>query len=66
MDKRRFKAFEKPAKFKQCSCGGTTKLINRRNFPHGVKSKGTYNRVYVCNQCNKVNPQNKTQMEVKR
>jgi len=66
MDRRRFKSFEKPVKFKQCTCGGTTKLINRKNYPHGVNSKGTYTRVYVCNSCSKSTFQNKTQSEVKR
>jgi len=36
---------------KKCFCGGTSRLKNRRNFPHGRKSPGRRVISYLCPNC---------------
>jgi len=65
MERRNFRRSERPAKRLTCSCGGETKLIKRRNFPHGRKSDGISYMVYKCSSCKKESSLNRTQ-EVRR
>jgi hypothetical protein len=60
MENRRFRKAEPPKKFITCSCGGQAKLIKRRNFPHGRKSKGITSIGYRCNDCKKWKPMGKS------
>jgi hypothetical protein len=36
-----------------CSCGGTSKLSSRRNYPFGKKSKPITVWFYKCKECKK-------------
>ena len=62
---RNFRRREPLRKVISCSCGQSAKLRKRRNFPHGVKSKGRTRVMYRCVQCFKEYPVKKLQ-EVRR
>lgn len=66
MNNKRFRKYDKPMKLKRCVCGSDARLIKRRNFPHGRKSKGISYQIYVCNDCNRTNIPTKLQSEVRR
>lgn len=62
---RNFRRREPLRKIIACSCGMNAKLSKRRNFPHGVKSKGRIRIMYRCVNCRKESPIKKVQ-EVRR
>lgn len=53
---RNFRRREPLRKIILCSCGSNAKLSKRRNFPHGVKSKGRVRVMYRCIECLKEYP----------
>jgi len=44
---------EGPSKTRTCSCGASSKLVKRRNYPHGRKSKAENTQAYKCKSCNR-------------
>ena len=50
-----------PSKTRTCSCGASSKLVKRRNWPHGRKAKAENTMAYKCKSCGKELSLNNTQ-----
>ena len=44
-----------------CSCGAKAKLVSRKNYPFGKKSKAEVSQFYRCEKCGTIKFVNKKQ-----